>query len=376
MNEDSLARNSRGDWSASADCPSCSVVICTRDRPHYLERCLSALASLEYPRFEVLVVDNAPSDGRARETAARWDARYTVEPTPGLSRARNRGLAECKGEIVAYLDDDAVAESGWLSSLVEEFRDPLVMAVAGRIVPVTAPTREALICASIMDRGLSRRSFDRETPGWFVAANFHGIGGGGNMAMRTSALAVWSGFNRRLGRGACVPGGEENYAFFELINAGCRVVYTPAAVVRHPSPQNFSELREQHLQCQATAGLTSRLCLRSGPIIDQLRSGLSSALFVENTTFRPGKAPPPSRRWCRAGANYAPASAVVCFTPARVWHGASREQATHGDNRRAALAQHRASHSARERKLSNPSAGFRYCIPSRCGRQQRAAFFP
>lgn len=98
-----------------------------------------------------------------------------------------------------------------------------------------------------------------------MAANFHGIGGGGNMAMRTSALAVWSGFNRRLGRGACVPGGEENYAFFELINAGCRVVYTPAAVVRHPSPQNFSELREQHLRMSSDGGAYLAFMLAERP---------------------------------------------------------------------------------------------------------------
>src|SRR5690348_12347934 len=97
--------------SALAAMPSCSVVICTRDRPRYLERCLNALGALDYPCFEIVVVDNAPSDGRTRDLAQRRQARYVVEPTPGLSRARNRGALESTGEIVAYLDDDAIVDS-------------------------------------------------------------------------------------------------------------------------------------------------------------------------------------------------------------------------------------------------------------------------
>jgi glycosyltransferase involved in cell wall biosynthesis len=202
MDEDRLERNSLGNWSASADCPSCSVVICTRDRPEYLERCLNGLASVDYPRFEVLVVDNAPSDGRARKTAARWDTRYTVEPIPGLSRARNRGLLESQSEIVAYLDDDAVAQRGWLSGLAAEFNDPVVIAVSGRVIPFkVASDEEGKLWAAITERGLVRHSFDRQTADWFVAANFGAIGIGANMGLRRSVLGIWPGFDVRLGRG-------------------------------------------------------------------------------------------------------------------------------------------------------------------------------
>ncbi len=330
MNEDSLARNSRGDWSASADCPSCSVVICTRDRPHYLERCLSALASLEYPRFEVLVVDNAPSDGRARETAARWDVRYTVEPAPGLSRARNRGLSQSKGDIVAYLDDDAIAESGWLARLVEEFSDPLVMAVAGRIVPLALQAGDEQIWSSIIDRGVSRQIFDRETPGWFAAANFGGIGIGANMAVRTRAIEFWSGFDSCLGRGARVPGGEENYAFFELIAAGYRVVYAPAAVVAHHTPQNFSELREQHLRMLRDSGaylafLLLRLPDYRGAILKLLLAGLVGKRALQDSpAARPKlRIVPRWREWC-AGLRGFTLYTRSRLTPALPWRSIGR----------------------------------------------------
>ena len=63
-------------------------MICTRNRPEELNQCLEALKRLNYPRFEVLVVDNAPTGNRTREVAPRWGARCVVEPVVGLSRAQ------------------------------------------------------------------------------------------------------------------------------------------------------------------------------------------------------------------------------------------------------------------------------------------------
>ena len=94
--------------------PICTVVIFTRERPAKLDRCLRAIRMIEYSNFEVLVVDNAPSKAPAREVAERWAARYVVEPVKGLSRARNRGALESRGEILGYIDDDAVPEPQWL----------------------------------------------------------------------------------------------------------------------------------------------------------------------------------------------------------------------------------------------------------------------
>jgi cellulose synthase/poly-beta-1,6-N-acetylglucosamine synthase-like glycosyltransferase len=71
----------------------------------------------------------------------RWGVRYVVEPLVGLSRARNRGARACDSEIVAFLDDDALPEPEWLSGLLREFEDPLVMAVTGRILPLSVETK-------------------------------------------------------------------------------------------------------------------------------------------------------------------------------------------------------------------------------------------
>src|SRR5579871_4963114 len=90
--------------------PPASVIVCTRDRPEELNRCLCGIMRQGYPEFEVLVIDNAPRDNRTFEVAERWGVRYAVEPVPGLSRARNSGARLSQGEILAYIDDDAVPE--------------------------------------------------------------------------------------------------------------------------------------------------------------------------------------------------------------------------------------------------------------------------
>ncbi len=74
------------------------------------------------------------------------------------------------------------------------------------------------------------------------------------MAFRRAILDIWPGFDPRLGRGSMVPSGEENYAFHQLISLGFRVIYTPAAVVRHHTPSSYEEARAGHLDILAGAG--------------------------------------------------------------------------------------------------------------------------
>ncbi len=230
--------------------PYCSVVICTRNRPHHLERCLSSVARLDFRAYEVVVVDNASRDGTTPRLAAMWGARYVEEKVIGLSRARNRGLEACRGEIVAYLDDDAVPERGWLTQLIRPFDAPQVMAVTGRVcrpddTPVEpnhplSPRFTVPECAAA--------GIDQQTPNWFELVNFGGIGIGANMAFRRRALEELKGFDVRLGRSAPLLGNEETYAFFLLVSRGYRVIYCPHAVVYHPCHALPKELRSRYLK--------------------------------------------------------------------------------------------------------------------------------
>lgn len=238
--------------------PACTVVVCTRNRPGPLAKCLDALRRLTYPHFEILVVDNAPTTERAMEIAARFGVRYIIEPVPGLSRARNRGVRSCDTNIVAFIDDDAVPEPNWLTNLVSEFKDPAVMAVAGRILPLRVQTTAERESALVDGFGDQRRVVDRDTPLWFELANFGGLGDGGNMAFRRRAFEMWPGFDERLGRGAVLREAEEHHAFFSLLDRGYSVVYTPYAIVRHPYPRTVQDLRRRYLRLNtaSTAYLT------------------------------------------------------------------------------------------------------------------------
>lgn len=253
-----------------------SIVIPTRNRPEALDRCLAAVMLQDYPRFDVLVVDSGPSDERARLVAERWGVRYARDPVRGLSRARNLGASLSSTDVVAYVDDDAAPEPGWLGALMEEFADPQVMAVAGVVLPLCVETEVQRAGAAALEADLrvtERRVVDLPTPAWFELACFGGIGNGGGMAFRRQAWSIWPGFDERLGRGARLPGCEEHYAFFRLIASGYRAVSTPKAIVRHPLPSTMDEIRECAIRdaSSASAYLTLLLFEASGYRLRVLR---------------------------------------------------------------------------------------------------------
>jgi O-antigen biosynthesis protein len=235
--------------------PSFSVVVCTRDRPVELERCLSALLKQDAPAGQIVVVDSHPLSCPAEALARQFGADYVHEPVAGVSRARNTGAAHAHADLVAMIDDDAVPEPGWLAALAAQFEDPDVGAVAGRIVDFPAATAEEKLCAALggHDCGPHRRVLDSTSPQWFERACFGGVGNGANLALRRSVFETWPGFCESLGAGTRVAGGEESYAFFQLIDAGWRVVYAPEARVSHPFPSSLKALRARHLRSNSAA---------------------------------------------------------------------------------------------------------------------------
>lgn len=271
-------------------------MICTRDRPTELNRCLEAISRLDYPKFNTMVVDNAPSNDLARQVAARWGAEYLLEPKAGLSRARNTGARSCSSEIVAYLDDDSVAEREWLAQLAAEFRDPTVMAVTGSVMPLEAglPGEDRAMLARYAPSRQWKR-LDRQNPFWFEMASFGGIGDGGNMAIRRSAFECWAGFDERLGRGAAISGCEEHLAFSQLVEAGHAIVYTPYAVVHHPRPGTAEALKIAALRdYRSGAAYVTLLLVESRHRWKTLKYFLVGRLGVQRDWRASGK-PPASR---------------------------------------------------------------------------------
>lgn len=229
--------------------PAATVVICTRNRPRLLRRCLEALARVDIPH-EVLVIDNASETPETREVAVSLGARYVLEPIVGVNRARNSGMRNAATEIVAYIDDDAIPAPGWLAKILAEFADPKVMAVGGRIIPGDAQQRDESVAAQISgyDIGSERQVVDRDSDQWFERANFGGLGNGANMAFRHNGFTQWRGFDERIGYGTPVRGFGDHNAFFRVVQSGGRAVYTPDAIVSHPLDATFEEVRAKRLQ--------------------------------------------------------------------------------------------------------------------------------
>lgn len=254
------------------DGPSVTVAVCTRDRGEALRTCLERLRDLRYRRLEVLVVDNAPSGDAAAGTSARevFDAcvggdarfRYTLEPRPGLSWARNHALAEATGELLAYTDDDVEVDPLWVDGLVRGFAGgPGVGCVTGLVVTaaIDGPAEAYFDGRASWGDSCVPRVFSLAVDGHDRLFPYSpGVfGTGANVAFRTELLRRLGGFDVALGAGTVAAGGEDLDAFVRVVNAGYSLVYSPAALVRHHHRSDLDGLGRQMFAYGA--GLTAFL---------------------------------------------------------------------------------------------------------------------
>lgn len=236
---------------------SLSVVICTRQRAAYLERCLAAIEALdrgalhELERFEILVIDNAPLDDSTRAVVARHpEVRYVLERRAGLNFARNRALHEAAGDLLAYVDDDVVVDPGWLRGLVAAWsEDPDVGLITGQVLPLELATPAQVL---FEQRGGFRRGFRRtrcrgarpDDPLFPCTASF--LGTGANMAVDRHAVLALRGFDTALDTGTPLPGGGDIDIYYRLVRAGYRAVYDPAYLARHLHRRDYAGLLRQY----------------------------------------------------------------------------------------------------------------------------------
>lgn len=225
-----------------------SVVVCTRDRPAELARCLASLSRLEASADDVVVVDNAPRDDAARQAVAATPFRYVREERPGLDRARNRGIAEARHDVIAFTDDDVEVEPGWLGALKAAFADPRVAGVTGRVLPAVQETpaqRLFQLYGNGMDKGDRPRDFDGSALQPTELLRAQDVGVGACMAFRRSALEAIGGFDPALDVGTPAAGAGDLDVFHRLLRAGLLLRYDPAARVRHHHRRDLEGLRRQ-----------------------------------------------------------------------------------------------------------------------------------
>jgi len=219
-----------------------AAVICTRDRPELLRRALHSLLTQIAPPAEIIVIDNAPRDDAARRIVEEFaDVRYVREETPGLDYARNRALRVATQQIVAFLDDDAVADPSWSQMLLAGFHDdPRLGACTGRVEPLSIAHEGQRIVEQnggysrgslsvLLPRDANQRIGNLPVPliTWAIS-----IGSGCSMAVRRDAALAVGGFDELLERPQ-LPGGGDHDMLWRLLTAGCNVRYEPAAVAWH-----------------------------------------------------------------------------------------------------------------------------------------------
>ncbi|MDA0266731.1 MAG: glycosyltransferase family 2 protein [Cyanobacteria bacterium] len=216
--------------------PLISAIICTHNRDTYLGAAIDSLLAQDYEPYEVIVIDNASTDTTRAVVEARLPhakLSYVYETTLGLSVARNAGAIAAKGDILAYLDDDAEATVGWLTALAEIYEANDRVAIAGGKVTLLWPP-------------------DSQPPAWLSVGmsgslGFYDLGDevlsitepgltprGLNYSIRKTFLDQIGGFDPNLGRvGKNLLSNEELYMTQQALQLGWQVMYLPAALVAH-----------------------------------------------------------------------------------------------------------------------------------------------
>jgi GT2 family glycosyltransferase len=197
--------------------PRISVVVCTYNGSKTIRDCLEGLLALEYPDFEVIVVDDGSTDGSA-DIVRSYGFRVISTENRGLSSARNTGMKAANGEIVAYIDDDAYPDPDWLTYLAAGFMNSRHAAFGGPNIPPKGDGPIAECVANAPGGPVHVLISDQE------AEHIPGC----NMAFRKAALQEIGGFDPRF-RAA----GDDVDVCWRLQEKNHTLGFSPAAMVWH-----------------------------------------------------------------------------------------------------------------------------------------------
>lgn len=306
---DSSGPAASGPASMPAATPPITVVLCTRDRPEPLRIALGSVLEQDYPQLQVVVVDNAPAtDATARVVAEFDDARVRLvtEPVPGLSTARNTGVAAARTQWVAFTDDDVRADPGWLTAIARGIaRAGDDCACVSGFVPtgeLRTPAQAWFDSRIGWNRVFTPRVFRlSEPPADLPLFPFQvGVyGAGANFATRRDVIAGLGGFDVHLGVGTDSKGGEDIDFFFRLVLAGHALAYEPSAVIWHRHRDSQDALVSQAVgygrgfSAWATKTLFSPRNLARGLATIARRGSFSTSPLSDYRSPMSTDAPPP-----------------------------------------------------------------------------------
>lgn len=204
-----------------------SLVICTRNRAAQLAKALQSLTRLRYPgTWELVIVDNGSTDETqdvVKNYRESFFLRIVIEPRAGLGRARNRGWAMSKGDIVAFTDDDCYPADDFLSSVVFCFEEHARLGFIGGRILLHDPEDSRL---TIQEKDCRQ---DLRPGGLLPAGLIHGA----NFACRRTALESVGGFDERFGAGALFGSAEDTDILARMLAWGWQGAYDPRPLVYH-----------------------------------------------------------------------------------------------------------------------------------------------
>ncbi len=216
--------------------PLVSAIICTHNRDRYLGFAIDSLLAQDLDDFEIIIVDNASSDRTREVVESRLKdqrVRYIYESEIGLSVARNTGAKVAYGEILAYLDDDAIAASHWLKTIYTAYRGNSRLAIAGG--KVTLIWTDGITPPNWLSDGLAGNLGAYDLGNTVVKIDRPGLTPRGlNYSIRKSFLNQIGGFDPNLGRvGKNLLSNEELHTTSLALQTGWEVAYLPKACVAH-----------------------------------------------------------------------------------------------------------------------------------------------
>ncbi|MCI1193143.1 glycosyltransferase [Calidifontimicrobium sp. SYSU G02091] len=214
-----------------------TLAMCTHNHADRLARTLVDLSVLRPPQqpWEVLIVDNGSRDATPELLArhawpAAWQVRVVREEKLGLSHARNRAVADARGEYILFMDDDETLDSDWLCAYERLIDAHEPDAFGGRQIVMFEDDRPAWLRDELLGFLGELNRFERVGPLTDPDTPFYG----GNFGFRRSVCEQVGGFDSMLGRkGRDNTGGEEVDFYRRLLNAGLKVWWTPEAMIYH-----------------------------------------------------------------------------------------------------------------------------------------------
>lgn len=267
---------------------------------------LDATSKLNYPDYEVIVVDNSAGEEKEKTAAIsqNFGVKYIYEPRRGLNVARNVGAMLASGDVIAFTDDDCLPQPDWILHTMRNFSDPKVWACTARIVQHSREGAADLFEeVAGQDLGETKRVFTSDDVrfglGFFLgnltkvtskhmksrAPAPFGIGHGSGMAFRKEVFQSVGLFDERFGSGAKLSGCDDIEMLYLVLKAGHSIVYEPAAVVRHRPRLNAEDVFHTRFD-YSCAGATFMWHYRRDPLMFVMFFGRLTQLVIKTAQYR------------------------------------------------------------------------------------------